>query len=177
MRKNILTAAAATAFAASLALAAPASAAVNFDPASGGFAGKGDVQLAFGWSNSQLQTSASGVSFAEVSETVTQRTWECTNPNNLKENQRARTTTASSSAVVSSAVRDKSKQVTGFILGASGTSSGTSVTDGPALNSCPNGWVLTQSAGDPEQLSKTSELTVAHSSYNAGTPVTLLALS
>jgi hypothetical protein len=40
-------------------------AAVTFDPATGiGFVGKGDVQLAFGWNNSQLQQNASGVSFA-----------------------------------------------------------------------------------------------------------------
>jgi hypothetical protein len=39
-------------------------AAVIFDPATGlGFVGKGDVQLAFGWNNAQLQSKASGVSF------------------------------------------------------------------------------------------------------------------
>lgn len=38
---------------------------VTFDPATGaGFVGKGDVQLAFGWNNQQLQTNAGGVSFS-----------------------------------------------------------------------------------------------------------------
>lgn len=65
MRKNIMTAAAATAFAASLALATPASAAVTFNSADGtGFVGKGDVQLAFGWNNSALQKNAAGISFS-----------------------------------------------------------------------------------------------------------------
>lgn len=69
MRKNVLIAAAATAFSASLALAAPASAAVTFDPATGtGFVGKGDVQTAFVWNNQQLQKNASGVTFSYESE-------------------------------------------------------------------------------------------------------------
>jgi hypothetical protein len=42
----------------------PAHAAVDFDPLNGtGFAGKGDVQTAFGWSNKQLQDNASRVTF------------------------------------------------------------------------------------------------------------------
>lgn len=46
------------------ALTSVANAAVTFDNVSGtGFVGKGDVQLAFGWNNSQLQERASGVSF------------------------------------------------------------------------------------------------------------------
>ena len=39
-------------------------ASVTFDPTTGvGFVGKGDVQLAFGWNNAQLQANASGVGF------------------------------------------------------------------------------------------------------------------
>jgi hypothetical protein len=39
-------------------------AAVTFDPDSGtGFVGKGDVQIAFGWNNAQLQNNANNVSF------------------------------------------------------------------------------------------------------------------
>jgi hypothetical protein len=39
-------------------------AAVTYDPATGaGFVGKGDVQLAFGWNNKQLQANAGGVAF------------------------------------------------------------------------------------------------------------------
>ncbi|NKX54692.1 hypothetical protein [Arthrobacter mobilis] len=71
MNKGILTGVAATAFAATLALAAPAAAAVTFDPGTGqGFVGKGDVQLAFSWNNSQLQSNASGLSFTYESETT-----------------------------------------------------------------------------------------------------------
>lgn len=54
-------------FLATLSLAAVATAAlatVTFDSATGtGFVGKGDVQLAFGWNNAQLQANASGLSF------------------------------------------------------------------------------------------------------------------
>ena len=40
------------------------SASFTFDPASGnGFVGKGDVQLAYGWNNKQLQDNAGGVGF------------------------------------------------------------------------------------------------------------------
>jgi hypothetical protein len=47
------------------AAAATAFAAVTFDPVTGtGFVGKGDVQLAFGWNNKQLQNNATGVTFA-----------------------------------------------------------------------------------------------------------------
>jgi hypothetical protein len=37
---------------------------VTFDPSTGtGFVGKGDVQLAFGWNNAQVQVNAAGVTF------------------------------------------------------------------------------------------------------------------
>lgn len=43
---------------------ASALAAVTFDASTGtGFVGKGDVQLAFGWNNKQLQANAAGVTF------------------------------------------------------------------------------------------------------------------
>jgi hypothetical protein len=50
-----------------IALAATATAAlaiVTFDPGTGaGFVGKGDVQIAFGWNNAQLQNRAGGITF------------------------------------------------------------------------------------------------------------------
>lgn len=50
--------------AALLASTSYAFAAVTFDSATGtGFVGKGDVQLAFGWNNKQLQDNAGGVTF------------------------------------------------------------------------------------------------------------------
>jgi hypothetical protein len=60
-----LYAAIALALVAMLVASTAAIAAVQFDPTTGtGFVGKGDVQLAFGWNNKQLQTNASGVSFS-----------------------------------------------------------------------------------------------------------------
>lgn len=164
MNKGILSGVAATAFAASLALATPATAAVTFDPGTGtGFVGKGDVQLAFGWNNTQLQSRATGVSFAAVSETVTEVSWICTNTKNENTQERARTTTTSTSGIVSGVTRDSKKQVSGFNLtGYSGTATENSSTDGPPTNSCPTNWVLTTPAGDPEVVSQSSTLTATH---------------
>lgn len=56
--------------------AAAAFAAVTFEPVSGsGFVGKGDVQLAFGWNNKQLQDNASFVTFS--TEQTTQYSVTC----------------------------------------------------------------------------------------------------
>lgn len=64
MRKTTLAGAAAAAFAATLAFATPASAAVTIDwEANTGFVGKGDVQTAFTWNNKQAQDNAKLVSF------------------------------------------------------------------------------------------------------------------
>jgi hypothetical protein len=52
---------------ATLMLAPAANAAVTFNDTTGtGFVGKGDVQVAFGWNNKQLQTNATGVSFSST---------------------------------------------------------------------------------------------------------------
>lgn len=60
---------------AAAALATTAYAAVIFDGISGtGFVGKGDVQLAFGWNNAQLQSNAPGVTFSYQS----QKTYDVT---------------------------------------------------------------------------------------------------
>ena len=61
---------------ATLMLAPAANAAVTFNETTGtGFVGKGDVQVAFGWNNKQLQTNATGVSFSftqDATQAVTQ---------------------------------------------------------------------------------------------------------
>ena len=50
-------------------------AAVTFDPSTGkGFVGKGDVQIALGWNNAQLQANASSVVFTYVAQDVYQVT-------------------------------------------------------------------------------------------------------
>jgi hypothetical protein len=143
---KLRTTAAATliAAAASLAAAAPASAAVTFDPSTGsGFVGKGDVQVALGWNNKQLQDNAAGVSFTYETTTVQETSWTCVNQNNGHVQERSRTTTATVSGVASSVARENSKgkdgAVTGFDLnGYAGGSSSNSSTAGPPLNSCPN---------------------------------------
>ena len=72
MRKFAIAAAVAAATISTAALAL-----VTFDPATGtGFVGKGDVQLAFGWNNKQLQDNAGGVGF--VYNQTTSYTGVCT---------------------------------------------------------------------------------------------------
>jgi hypothetical protein len=134
-------------------------AAVTFDPDTGtGFVGKGDVQLAFGWNNKEIQNNAGAVTFQATSTEVTEVSWECTNTNNEVIQERARTTTTETQGVVSVVTRDNKKQVTGFNLtGYSGTPTESSTTDGPPVNSCPAGpWTLTTPAGEPEVISSTT---------------------
>lgn len=138
--------------------------AVTFDPATGtGFVGKGDVQLALGLNNAQLQAQAGSLQFASVSTEVTEISWICTNSNNEHTQPRERTTTNSISGVLASVAREKN-QITGFNLtGYSGTPTTTTTTDsdGPAVNSCPSGpWTLTTPAGAPEVISSSSVLMV-----------------
>jgi hypothetical protein len=66
-----------------LAISAPASAEVIFNPATGmGFVGKGDVQLAYGWNNRQLNTNAAGVTF-QVRARATQD-YVCSYPDRIR---------------------------------------------------------------------------------------------
>jgi hypothetical protein len=145
-----------------LLLSTAASAAVTFDPEAGeGFVGKGDVQTALEWNNRELQQGADGLSFASVSEVVTEVSWICTNSNNENVQERARTTTTSVEGVVSAVARERN-QITGFNLtGYLGAPTSSSRTDGNPLNSCPSGpWTLTSPAGEPEVVSSSSSLTV-----------------
>jgi hypothetical protein len=146
-----------------LALAGLCFAAVTFDPVTGiGFVGKGDVQLALGLNNAQLQAQASSLQFAAVSSEVTEVSWICTNTNNENIQERSRTTTMETQGLLASVTRERN-QITGFQLrGYTQTApSQSSTTEGPAVNSCPSGpWILTEPAGDPEVISSTSVLTV-----------------
>ena len=140
----------------------------TFNPDTGtGFVGKGDVQLLFGWNNAQLQANAGSVQFRASSEVVTEVTWECTNANNDRIQERERTTTTTTQGVVSSTARVRN-QITGFNLtGYSGTPTESSTTGGPAVNSCPAGpWVLTTPAGDPVVVSESTELEVSTDGIN-----------
>jgi hypothetical protein len=128
-----------------------AHASTTFDPATGtGFLAKGDVQLTLGWNNRALQNGADSLVVTYVGETVTERTWICTNSNNENTQERDRTTTTSIQGVVDAVARERN-QITGFILsGYEGPATTTSTTEGNPLNSCPSGpWSLTTPAGDP----------------------------
>lgn len=138
-------------------------AAITIDDNGIGFVGKGDVQLAFGWNNAQLQQNAGDVVFryASTSTLITERTWTCQNNNNQNTQVRERTTTTTSdlSSVLNSVARVRN-QITGFNLNGFGSdynNTTNSETDGPPLNSCPGGpWFLSSPAGDPQVVSSSS---------------------
>jgi hypothetical protein len=171
MKKMLMAAAAATAFVSTAAWAV-----VTFDPDIGtGFVGKGDVQLIYGWNNKQLQQNANNVDFRANSLTITEVSWECTNSNNDKVQERERTTTTSVQGILTTVARENSKgkdgPVTGFNLnGYEGGSATTSTSsEGPPLNSCPaspSTWYLSTPAGDPMEISSTSALEVTSDGVN-----------
>jgi hypothetical protein len=138
-------------------------AAATFDLATGtGFVGKGDVQQIYTWNNKELNANANNVQFRYSSVEVTEVSWECTNSNNQKVQERERTTTSSIQGVVTHIARDNKKQITGFNLtdySASGSDSSTS--EGPVVNNCQNAWTLTSPAGEPEVKSSTGGLQVS----------------
>ena len=156
MRKMIAAAVAATALVSTAAFAI-----VTFDPATGtGFVGKGDVQLALGLNNAQIQAASPVFTYAKTE--VSEVTWECTNLRNEKVQERARTTTTSVSGVVSATARVRN-QITGYNLTGFSSSTSSSVTDGPAINSCPNNastYELTLPAGEPVVTDSTGGLYV-----------------
>src|SRR5215212_6865659 len=105
---------------------------VTFDPATGmGFVGKGDVQLAFGWNNQQLQTNAGSVTFRALTETVEDSTWTCDRDAGPQIQERTRTRRAAIQSVVGSIARERN-QINGFnLIGYSGTPTETTSSDGP----------------------------------------------
>jgi hypothetical protein len=93
-------------------------AAVNYDPATGGFAGKGDVQNAFGWKNAAMQANYSGVTFEYDADVV--HSFDCewtTGPTHNRITHRVTETV--SSPVAGSVAWDPKRtgQFTGFFLG------------------------------------------------------------
>jgi hypothetical protein len=143
-------------------------AAATFDPVTGtGFVGKGDVQLAFGWNNKQLQDNAAGVTFESESVTVSEQSWTCTkldrddNPTD-QTSERERTTTTTTTGVVSKDLRERN-QITGFTLtGYSGSPTITTSTEGPKLGTCPTGWV----AGPVSEPVIVEETTTLYAVFN-----------
>lgn len=108
--------------AALLACASLAHAAVVFDEDTGnGFVGKGDVQLAFGWNNQALQSSAAGVGFHY--ETIQEYDAVCVwTTGQGTRGQKTHKVTQHKSADVSTSVAyemrtNRKADITGFILG------------------------------------------------------------
>lgn len=125
--------------AALLASTSYAFAAVTFDPTTGtGFVGKGEVQIAFGWNNQQLQKNASGVTFSfnttdTYDATCTWTTGEGTRGQRTHNVDHTRTTAVSGVVAYDARVRN---QITGFNLtgfGATTTTGAVPVVGGP----CP----------------------------------------
>ena len=110
-------------------MAVPVRASVTFDPATGtGFVGKGDVQLAYGWNNAQLQANATSVTFTYVTTDTYEvvnawATGNADNPVSLNSHIQTVTTTVGVNAVVDNDPRQMKgqKQFTGFILKGFGT--------------------------------------------------------
>lgn len=124
---------------------------VTFDPATGtGFVGKGDVQLALGYNNKQLQDNANNLVFTYESISVTETTWTCDKDSGPQTQERANTTTRTTQGVVSGVAR-VNNQITGFNLnGFSGTPTSSTTTSGPSVDSCPSSWTaIDKIVGDP----------------------------
>jgi hypothetical protein len=134
-----------------LAIVGIAYAEVTLNPDGTGFVGKGDVQLALGLNNKQLQDAV--IAFTYESKTEVESTWTCTNLKNENTQERARTTTTTTAGVLSSVARERN-QITGFNLqGYAGGSQVTVETEGPKLWDCPTDWAVSdQVTGDPVTL-------------------------
>ena len=145
-RKSRKITALSAAFAGLMLVAAPATAAVTFDPVAGtGFVGKGDVQIVFSWSNKALQDNASKVDFRVNSATET--SWTCTKEvvqgnDVVRDIVQERSTSSTIQGLVTSVARENSKgkdgAVTGFFLTGYEGGVSTTLTDGPEVGSCPS---------------------------------------
>jgi hypothetical protein len=144
VRKLIITTA--LALVAAVSVSAMAFGAVTFDPATGnGFVGKGDVQLALGYNNAQLQNAANSgaISFSYASEVSYSQ--DC-----IKENRRQtiektfKTTRAVNAAVTGSARKNSQLDVTGFNLTGHTSATPSAPTDlctpGVGQGEDANGW-------------------------------------
>lgn len=114
--------------AASFMISSAAYAAVTYDPATGGFAGKGDIQSAFGWNNTEMQAAAnqidflwevSGATYEIVCEFDTQSEGK---KSEIKHHVSSETLSTSVSGTVQGDPRAKRQDVTGFNLGAANLS-------------------------------------------------------
>jgi hypothetical protein len=132
MKRTIITAAIAAAM---LLGSAGTAAAYTIDGDGNGFVGKGEVQLAFGWNNTQVQTAAPGVSFT-LSE-VAEYTMVCSrvhDRNGYQEQTFKNREIGLTSAIEVDTRRNGKGAVTGFLLqGWDGEPEYTG-------EGCPSGW-------------------------------------
>jgi hypothetical protein len=135
--------------AALMAVVSIASAAVTFDPEEGtGFVGKGDVQVAFGWNNKQLQANADLLKFTY--EESGRYTLLCSRIHPTKGYQektfKNRTVGVFGEVDYEPRLKNGQKQFTGFILG---SYTGELVDQS---QSCPGGWPteVSRTANDDE---------------------------
>jgi hypothetical protein len=162
MKKTLMTM---LALSSCLAVGTLAYAAVTFDATTGtGFVGKGEVQVALGLNNKELNAQAGNLIFAAVGTQVQEYSWECTNSNNDKVQSRERETSVTTQGVVSAVARDnKTGQITGFnLIEYQGNPTTQTTSSGQPLNSCPAGanWSLSTPAGEPVVIESSSVLTV-----------------
>jgi hypothetical protein len=158
MQRNIRKTSVIVAMASALLLGASAGAAGAEVTQESRFVGKGGVQEAFGWNNATLQTVAADLGFRSSSIETRDYTWTCVNANNDVVQQRSRVETQTVAKEFQSVTRDRKGQVTGFQL-TSGDVEVTVETQGPKLNSCPEGpWYLNEEASDETLLAIEGEL-------------------
>jgi hypothetical protein len=113
-------------------------AAVIVDENGVGFVGKGDVQLAFGWNNTQLQQNAGALAFYFT--TTEEASWECVNVvrNVVRNRQTREQVRAVSSSIAYDGRKNRQNHITGFNLNGYLDDAETIVT-GDDLHSCPQG--------------------------------------
>lgn len=159
------------ALAAMMLAATVAVAAVTFDPGTGkGFVGKGDLQVPWGWNNSQLQQNASGVSFTyntvdEYDVTIEFETGNPAQPKSLKTHTVTQEKSTAVDKTVAYDLRVKN-QITGFNLNGFGA---TNVSGDPIPSvgdECPNGNLGCEVIA-VEKTSSSGGLYAHHSSKNS----------
>lgn len=155
MNRKIKTIIGGGVLAGAMAIGSVAGAAVIFDPATGtGFVGKGDVQLAIGWNNKQLQDNAADVTFAYND--VVSYEWFCYRETTTggpepkvvpHTNERARSQAVDGDVNADPRQKKGQSQFTGFTLNGWDGDPDLGAFEGPALGSCPNdGIVIDQAA-------------------------------
>jgi hypothetical protein len=142
---------------AALSLGAVALSPIGTQAAAPSFLGKGDVQLALGLNNAQLQSAAPALTFRVVSQSVTEYSWTCVNDNNDKVQLRSNVVITSVETQIDSVSRDRRNNVTGFFLAPSNSATTTVSHEGPKPDSCPAGpWEFSGPVESDEAATQTA---------------------